>query len=167
LDFHCPFAAVRIERGTVKTGIDTTRRNDMDRSASAVWKGTLKEGAGTISTQSGTLKETQYSFKARFADGVGTNPEELIAAAHAGCFTMALSAQLTEGGFTPESIETTAVLTLDMHEKPTITKIHLTTKAKVPGATKEKFAELAHNAELGCPVSRVLKAEISLDATLL
>jgi len=137
----------------------------MDRSASAVWRGTIKEGEGKISTQSGTLKDTQYSFKARFADGVGTNPEEL--AAHAGCFTMALSGQLTEAGFTPESIETTAVLTLDLHDKPTITKVHLTTKAKVPGATKEKFAELAHNAELGCPVSRVLKAEISLDATLL
>ena len=139
----------------------------MDRSASAVWRGTIKGGEGKISTQSGTLKDTQYSFKARFADGVGTNPEELIAAAHAGCFTMALSGQLTEAGFTPESIETTAVLTLNLHDKPTITKVHLTTKAKVPGATKEKFAELAHNAELGCPVSRVLKAEISLDATLL
>ena len=141
----------------------------MDRSASAVWKGTLKEGAGTISTQSGTLKDTQYSFKARFADGVGTNPEELIAAAHAGCFTMALSAQLTEAGLTPESIETSAVLTLDVHAAPTITKIHLTTKAKVPGASKEKFAELAHNAEVGCPVSKVLgkAAEITLDATLL
>ena len=139
----------------------------MDRSASAVWNGSLKEGKGTISSQSGALKAMQYSFAARFADGVGTNPEELIAAAHAGCFTMALSGQLTEAGFTPESIETTAVLTLDLHDKPTITKVHLTTKAKVPGATKEKFAELAHNAELGCPVSRVLKAEISLDATLL
>src|SRR6202789_408508 len=167
LDFQRPFTATSIERGTVQTGIDTTRRNNMDRSASAVWKGTLKEGAGTISTQSGTLKDTQYSFKARFADGVGTNPEELIAAAHAGCFTMALSAQITKAGATADSIETTAALTLDLHDKPTITKIHLTTKAKVPGATKEKFAELAHNAELGCPVSRVLKAEISLDATLL
>jgi lipoyl-dependent peroxiredoxin len=140
----------------------------MDRSASAVWHGTLKEGSGTISTQSGTLKDTQYSFKARFADGVGTNPEELIAAAHAGCFTMALGAQLTEAGFNPDSIETTAVLTLDMHDAPTITKIHLTTKAKVPGASKEQFAELAHAAEVGCPVSKVLKAaEITLDATLL
>src|SRR6202041_3854908 len=139
----------------------------MDRSASAVWKGTLKEGAGTISTQSGTLKDTQYSFKTRFADGVGTNPEELIAAAPAGCFTMALSGQLTEAGFTPESIETTAVLTLDLHDKPTITKIHLTTKAKVPGATKEKFDELAGNAKKGCPISRLLAAaEITLDATL-
>jgi osmotically inducible protein OsmC len=139
----------------------------MDRSASAVWHGTIKEGNGTISTQSGTLKDTQYSFKARFADGVGTNPEELIAAAHAGCFTMAFSGQLTNAGFTPESIETTALLTLDMHDKPTITKIHLTMKAKVPGLDKAKFDELARNAETGCPVSRVLKAEISLDATLL
>lgn len=141
----------------------------MDRSASAVWHGSLKEGNGTISTQSGTLKETQYSFKTRFADGVGTNPEELIAAAHAGCFTMALSAEITKAGLTPDSIETGAVLTLDVSgEKPTITKIHLTTKAKVPGIDKTKFAELAHNAEVGCPVSRVLKAaEITLDATLL
>lgn len=141
----------------------------MDRSASAVWNGSLKEGKGTISTQSGTLKDTQYSFKARFADGVGTNPEELIAAAHAGCFTMALSAQFTTAGFTADSIETTAVLTLDQTgTAPTITKIHLTTKAKVPGIDKAKFDELAHNAEVGCPVSRVLKAAtITLDATLL
>ena len=141
----------------------------MDRSASAVWHGSLKEGKGTISTQSGTLKETQYGFNSRFADGVGTNPEELIAAAHAGGFTMALSAQLTEAGFTADSIETTAKLTLDLHgAAPTITKIHLTTKAKVPNLDKTKFDELTHNAEIGCPVSRVLKAaEITLDATLL
>ncbi len=141
----------------------------MDRSASAIWHGSLKEGSGTISTQSGTLKDTQYSFKARFADGVGTNPEELIAAAHAGCFTMAFSAEVTKAGLTPDSIETSAVLTLDLTgEKPTITKIHLTTKAKIPGIDKAKFDELAHNAEVGCPVSRVLKAaEITLDATLL
>jgi len=139
----------------------------MDRSASAVWQGSLKEGKGTISTQSGTLKETQYSFGTRFADGVGTNPEELIAAAHAGCFTMAFSAQLTEAGFTADQIETTAKLTLDMHGVPTITKIHLTMKATIPGIDKAKFDELAHNAETGCPVSRVLKAaEITLDATL-
>jgi len=135
----------------------------MDRSGSAVWHGKIMDGTGTISTQSGTLKDTQYSFKTRFADGVGTNPEELIAAAHAGCFTMALSGQFTEAGFTPESIET-----LDVHGAPTITKIHLTTKAKVPGIDKAKFDELAHNAELGCPVSKVLKAAtITLDATLL
>ncbi len=140
----------------------------MERSASAVWHGSLKEGKGTISTQSGTLKETQYSFGARFAEGVGTNPEELIAAAHAGCFTMALSAQLTEAGLVANSIETTALLTLDLHgEGPTITKIHLTTKAKVPGVDRAKFDELANKAKVGCPVSKVLKAaEITLDATL-
>jgi lipoyl-dependent peroxiredoxin len=140
----------------------------MERSASAVWHGSLKEGKGSISTQSGTLKETQYSFATRFADGVGTNPEELIAAAHAGCFSMALSAQLTEAGLVSDSIETTALLTLDLHgEGPTITKIHLTTKAKVPGVDKAKFDELASKAKVGCPVSKVLKAaEITLDATL-
>jgi lipoyl-dependent peroxiredoxin len=141
----------------------------MDRSASAVWQGSLKEGKGTISTQSGTLKDQQYGFSSRFADGVGTNPEELIAAAHAGCFTMAFSAQLTQAGFTADKIETTALLTLDMHgAAPTITKIHLTMSAKVPNLDKAKFDELAHNAEVGCPVSRVLKAaEITLDATML
>ena len=141
----------------------------MDRNASAVWHGKIMDGTGTISTQSGTLKDTQYSFKARFADGVGTNPEELIAAAHAGCFTMALSGQLTAAGFIPDSLETTAVLTLDMHDKPTVTKIHLTTKAKVPNIDKAKFDELAHNAEVGCPISRLLgaAAAITMDATLL
>jgi osmotically inducible protein OsmC len=140
----------------------------MDRNASAVWHGSLKEGKGTISTQSGTLKETQYGFASRFADGVGTNPEELIAAAHAGCFSMALSGQLSKEGFTADSIETKAVLTLDMHgEAPTITKIHLTTTAKVPNIDKAKFDELANNAKVGCPVSRLLKtAEITLDASL-
>ena len=139
----------------------------MERSASAVWSGSLKEGKGTLSTQSGTLKDTQYSFAARFAEGVGTNPEELIAAAHAGCFTMAFSGQLTQAGFTAEKIETTAKLTLDMHDKPTITKIHLIMSAKVPNIDKAKFDELAHNAEVGCPVSRLLKAaEITLDAQL-
>ena len=103
----------------------------MDRSASAVWQGS-KKGKGTISTQSGTLKDAQYSFSARFAEGVGTNPEELIAAAHAGCFTMAFSGQLTNAGFTADKIETTAKVTLDMHDKPTMTKIHLTMSAKVP-----------------------------------
>ena len=140
----------------------------MDRSASAVWRGSLKDGKGTISTQSGTLKETQYSFAARFESGVGTNPEELIAAAHAGCFSMALSAELGKAGFTPDSIETTAVVTLDLHDKPTVTKIHLTTKAKIPGIDKAKFDEIADGAKKGCPVSRVLAAaEITLDATLL
>ncbi len=140
----------------------------MDRSASAVWHGGLKDGKGTISTQSGTLKETQYSFGSRFETGVGTNPEELIAAAHAGCFTMALSAQLTDAGISPETLETTAVVTLEKTDDgPTVTKIHLTTRARVPGAEKEKFDELAKKAKEGCPISRLLKAaEISLDAQL-
>jgi osmotically inducible protein OsmC len=140
----------------------------MDRSASAVWHGSLKEGKGSISTQSGTLKDTQYSFAARFAEGVGTNPEELIAAAHAGCFTMAFSAELGKAGFTPDSIDTTAVVTLDLHDKPTVTKIHLTMKAKVPTIDKAKFDEIAKGAKEGCPISRLLAAAaITLDATLL
>ncbi len=139
----------------------------MERSASAVWNGSLKEGKGTISSQSGALKSMQYSFGSRFAEGVGTNPEELIAAAHAGCFTMALSAELGKAGFTPDSIETSAVVTLDMHDKPTVTKIHLKTKAKVPGIDKAKFDEIAAGAKAGCPISRLLAAaEITLDATL-
>ncbi len=140
----------------------------MDRSASAVWNGSLKEGKGTISSQSGALKAMQYSFAARFESGVGTNPEELIAAAHAGCFSMALSAELGKAGFTPDSIDTTAVVTLDLHDKPTVTKIHLTTKAKIPGIDKAKFDEIAGGAKAGCPISRLLAAaEITLDATLL
>jgi osmotically inducible protein OsmC len=139
----------------------------MERSASAVWNGSLKEGKGTISSQSGALKSLQYSFATRFADGVGTNPEELIAAAHAGCFSMALSAELGKAGFTPDSIETTAVVTLDLHDKPTVTKIHLTTKAKIPNIDKAKFDEIADGAKKGCPISRLLAAaEITLDASL-
>ncbi|HEX4154499.1 MAG TPA: OsmC family protein [Acidobacteriaceae bacterium] len=140
----------------------------MDRSASAVWHGGLKDGKGTISTQSGTLKDTQYSFSSRFESGVGTNPEELIAAAHAGCFSMALSAQLTEASYTPDSIETTAAVTLDKTaDGPTVTKIHLTTRARIPKIEKAKFDELAKKAKEGCPISRLLKAaEITLDAQL-
>ena len=140
----------------------------MDRSASAVWHGSLKEGKGTISTQSGVLHESQYSFGTRFENGVGTNPEELIAAAHAGCFTMALSGQLTSADLVPESLETTAVVTMEKTDDgPTITKIHLVTKAKVPGADKDHFDELAKKAKEGCPISRLLKAaEITLDAQL-
>jgi osmotically inducible protein OsmC len=140
----------------------------MDRSASAVWHGSLKEGKGTVSTQSGVLKDTQYSFGSRFENGIGTNPEELIAAAHAGCFTMALSGQLTSADLTPESLETTAVVTMEKTDDgPTVTKIHLTTRAKVPGAEKERFDELASKAKDGCPISRLLKAaEITLDAQL-
>jgi len=140
----------------------------MQRKASAVWQGTLKEGKGTISTESGALKDTAYSFHTRFEDGKGTNPEELIAAAHAGCFTMALSGQLTKANLTPESLETTADLTLEMLQTgPTVTKIHLTTRAKVPGASKEAFANAANEAKVNCPISRLLKAaEITLDAQL-
>lgn len=141
----------------------------MDRSASAVWHGGLKDGKGTISTQSGTLKETQYSFGTRFENGVGTNPEELIAAAHAGCFTMALSGQLSSIERAPESLETTAVVTMEKTDDgPTVTRIALTTRAKVPNIEKEKFDELAKKAKETCPISRLLKAaEISLDAQLI
>src|ERR1700748_3015661 len=141
----------------------------MKRKASAVWQGDLKSGKGTISTQSGTLKEAQYSFGTRFENGVGTNPEELIAAAHAGCFTMATSAQLTQAGFTPDELDTTAVVTLEKTDAGfTVTKIHLKMTAKVPNIDKAKFDELADAAKKGCPISRLLAAaEITLDATLL
>jgi osmotically inducible protein OsmC len=141
----------------------------MNRSGSAVWHGGLKDGKGTVSTQSTAVKDLQYSFGSRFEDGVGTNPEELLGAAHAGCFSMALSAQFTEAGLKPETIETTAVVTLELLKDggPTITKIHLTTKVTAPGVDKAKFDELAHNAKIGCPLSKVLKAaEITLDAQL-
>ncbi|HTW43947.1 MAG TPA: OsmC family protein [Acidobacteriaceae bacterium] len=141
----------------------------MERKASAVWLGGLKDGKGTISTQSGVLKETQYSFSTRFADGIGTNPEELIAAAHAGCFTMALSAQLGEAGLTPESLETSAAVKFEKTEAGfTITAIHLTTRARVPGASESAFETAAANAKAGCPISRLFKGntEITLDAKL-
>lgn len=139
----------------------------MKRNGSAVWKGDLKGGQGTVSTESGVLSNTQYSFKTRFEDGKGTNPEELIAAAHAGCFSMALSSELGKLGATPESIRTTATLTFEKTDAGfTITAIHLETKAKVPGADKATFETAANNAKKGCPVSRVLNAEITLAATL-
>ena len=140
----------------------------MDRSASAIWKGDLKGGNGTISTQSGTLKDAQYSFKSRFETGTGTNPEELIAAAHAGCFTMAFANELATAGHTAASVETTAKVTLEMLPGgPTVTKIHLTNKSSVPGIDKAKFDEIAKKAKENCPISRLLKAaEITLDAQL-
>ena len=140
----------------------------MDRSASAVWNGGLKDGKGTISTQSGVLKDAQYSFSTRFENGIGTNPEELIAAAHAGCFTMALSAQLESVGNKADELNTTAVVTMEKTEDgPTVTKIHLTTRARVPNIERDKFDELAKKAKEGCPISRLLKAaEITLDAQL-
>lgn len=139
----------------------------MKRTATAAWTGTGKDGKGNLTTQSTTLNKTQYSYNSRFESGVGTNPEELIAAAHAGCYTMALAFALQKAGFTPDSLETTATITLDVSgAAPTITQSALVLKGKVPGITKEQFLELAKGAETGCPVSRVLKAEITLDATL-
>ena len=139
----------------------------MNRKSSAVWSGDLKTGKGTISTQSGTLAEAQYSFKTRFEEGVGTNPEELIAAAHAGCFSMALSAALGEAGITPDRIATTSTVTLEFIDgSPTITKIHLDTTAKIPGIGAEDFQKHAKGAKENCPISRLLKAEITLDAKL-
>jgi osmotically inducible protein OsmC len=140
----------------------------MVRKASAVWKGTIKEGKGAISTDSGVLSNTQYSFATRFENGVGTNPEELIAAAHAGCFTMALSGQLSGAGFTPETLETSAAVTLDKLEVGwTITKIHLDVTARVPGVDQAAFDKFAANAKAGCPISRLLKAEITMTAKLI
>ena len=138
------------------------------KTASAHWAGDLKTGIGSISTETGVLREAPYGFKARFEGGKGTNPEELIGAAHAGCFSMALSMILGEAGLTAESIDTTAEVTLDKQDDGfAITAVHLVLKAKVPGATQQQFDELTTKAKLGCPVSKVLKAEITLDATLL
>jgi osmotically inducible protein OsmC len=139
----------------------------MKRTASAHWTGGLKDGKGTISTQSGVLKDAPYGFKTRFEDDPGTNPEELIGAAHAGCFSMALSAQLGQVGLTAESIRTTAAVTLDKVEGGfAITAVHLDLVAKIPGADQAKFEEAANNAKAGCPVSKVLNAKITLDAKL-
>src|ERR1051325_936439 len=139
----------------------------MKRKASAVWRGDLKGGKGSISTESGVLKEAQYSFSTRFENGVGTNPEELIAAAHAGCFSMALSAELGKAGMTPQKIETSAALTLDKTDAGwTVTRIHLATTATIPGADRAKFEAAANAAKAGCPISRLLNTQITLDAKL-
>ncbi len=142
----------------------------MQRTAQAVWKGTGKEGSGTLTTPSGALSAQPYSFKLRFQDEDGrngTNPEELIAAAHAGCFSMALSFQLAGAGFTADALNTTAVLTLEpVDGTQTITKIVLQLSATIPGISAEQFQTLAETAKANCPVSRVLKADISLEATL-
>ena len=139
----------------------------MDRSANAEWKGDLKSGKGTISTDSGVLSNTQYSFSTRFENGAGTNPEELVAAAHAGCFSMALSAQLGERGIVPESLSTKATVTLEKKEGGfAVTKSHLVLKAIVPGADRAKFDEAAKAAKEGCPISKLLNAEITLDVTV-
>lgn len=140
----------------------------MKRKASAIWRGDLRSGHGTLSTESTVLKQTPYSFATRFENGAGTNPEELIGAAHAGCFSMALSAALTKAGFTAESITTTATVTLENHPRTgwTVTTVHLDTTATAPGIASDHFAEIAQAAKSGCPLSRLLQAEITLDARL-
>lgn len=136
----------------------------MIRHASAVWNGSGKEGNGNLTTQSTTLNKTQYSFNSRFAEGVGTNPEELVAAAHAGCFTMKLSFVIGEAGFTPETLETKCELTF---ENGAITKSYLIVTAKVPGIDAEKFQAAVKDAEANCPISKLLNTAISSEATLL
>jgi osmotically inducible protein OsmC len=139
----------------------------MKRSAQAQWQGDLKSGAGTISTASGTLATTPYSFHSRFEQGKGTNPEELLAAAHAGCFTMALSSQLTQAGLKAERLETTCTITLEQKDGAfAITESHLELKGKVPGATKEALDKAMQAAKTGCPVSKLYNTKITLDAQL-
>jgi osmotically inducible protein OsmC len=135
----------------------------MKRSAVAVWNGTGKEGKGHLTTQSTTLNKTQYSFSSRFEEGVGTNPEELVAAAHAGCFAMKLSFNISGAGFTPDTLEAKSVVTL---ENGSVTSSFITLKAVVPGISEEKFAELVADAEKNCPISKLLNAEIKVDYTL-
>jgi lipoyl-dependent peroxiredoxin len=140
---------------------------NMKRKASAVWQGDLKTGKGTISTDSGVLQNTQYSFSTRFEDGKGTNPEELIAAAHAGCFSMALSNQLGEQGMKAESINTTATVTLEKLESGfTITEVHLSLVARIPQADEAKFNQAVEAAKTGCPISKLFNAKITLDSKL-
>jgi osmotically inducible protein OsmC len=139
----------------------------MQRKASAVWKGGLKDGEGTLSTHSGVLHEVNYSFGTRFEDAPGTNPEELVGAAHAGCFAMALSGILVEAGMKPERLEVAATVTIEKTDEGwTVTKSHLDLKGRVSGADESSFREAAEKAEKGCPVSRLLKAEITMNATL-
>ncbi len=137
----------------------------MKRKASAVWRGDLKTGKGGISTESGVLKDTQYSFGTRFENGIGTNPEELIAAAHAGCFAMAFSAELGKAGLTPEQISATATVSLDKTDAGwTVTESHLEVTARVPGADMDKVYAIATGAKAGCPISRLLNAKVTMDA---
>ncbi len=137
------------------------------RTASATWSGGLKDGKGTLATGSGTLKNTPYSFAMRFENAPGTNPEELIAAAEAGCYAMALSADLGDAGFTPERISAQGTVTLDTVDgKPTLTGLHLVVSAKVPKIDAKKFQEVANGTKAGCPISRALKVPITLDAKL-
>lgn len=139
----------------------------MKRKASAVWQGSLKDGNGTVSTESGVLKQIQYSFGTRFESGIGTNPEELVAAAHAGCFSMALSAQLGTAGLIPDKIDTTVIVSFEkLEEGWTITESHLEVNATIPGATLETFTKLAQEAKANCPLSRLLNTTITMDAKL-
>jgi len=140
-----------------------------ERSANAVWQGGLKDGKGAVSTQSGVLKDQSYTFVSRFETGAGTNPEELIAAAHAACFSMALSAELEKAGHKGDSVATTATVVLEfVNGAPTVTTIHLKNESKVPGLDDAKFQEIAAGAKANCPISRLLAAaKIDLDATLL
>lgn len=139
----------------------------MKKTASAHWQGSLKEGKGTISTESGALKDNPYGFNTRFENAPGTNPEELIGAAHAGCFSMALSLMLGEEGFTPDSIDTKATVTLDKDDDGfAVTAVHLEMTARIPNIDQAKFDEITNKAKTGCPISKLLNADISLDATL-
>ncbi|RAK00204.1 osmotically inducible protein OsmC [Larkinella arboricola] len=138
---------------------------EIKRNATARWEGAGKDGKGTLSTASTVLKDTQYSFNTRFADGVGTNPEELVAAAHAGCFSMKLAFNLQEAGFTATSIDTKAVVSLDTNSG-SISSSRLTVTASVPDISKEKFDELVADAEKNCPISKLFNTAISVDATL-
>jgi osmotically inducible protein OsmC len=139
----------------------------MQRKASAVWNGDLKTGKGSLSTPSGVLKDTQYSFGTRFENGVGTNPEELIAAAHAGCFAMALSAELGKAGFTPTALQATATVTLEKADGGwAVTESDLELTAKIPGIDESKFTAIANGAKANCPISRLLNAKVTLDAKL-
>jgi lipoyl-dependent peroxiredoxin len=137
----------------------------MKRKASAIWRGGLKNGRGNLSTESGVLRETPYSFSTRFENEMGTNPEELIAAAHAGCFAMAFSAELGKAGITPDGISVTATVTLDKTDAGwTVTASHLDVTAKIPGADKTQVLGIANVAKLGCPISRLLRANVTMDA---
>ena len=138
----------------------------MKRNATAIWNGTGKDGNGKLSTQSGTLSNTQYSFKSRFEEGIGTNPEELVAAAHSGCFSMKLSFNISAENITPEEISTKAIVNLNP-EKGEITDVHLEVTVKATGLTQEKFEELVADAKANCPISKLLNADITIDATLL
>ena len=139
----------------------------MNRKASAIWQGGLKDGKGTISTESAVLSQTQYSFGTRFENGKGTNPEELVAAAHAGCFSMALSAELGKSEITPASIETSATVTLEKLDAGwTVSKVHLDVKAKIPGADPATFSAAAETAKANCPISKLLNATITMQASL-